>query len=221
MNVYALGDMVELEHLFSVDGAPATPGTLAVTVAQPDETVVALVPTIGQPCRAAFVPVQEGRHVVRWDATAPDDVVEDEFEMQPAYAGSLAPTVDDVQARIPTRNAGRPFDETSTPTRAQVESTIDDLSEQLALEFGDRLSDEQRSRARFALSLGAASFVELGLFPEQNTGENGPGGILWRRYVDELDRLRREVFGDGGSGGGGTGGSGEAFTGTVSLRGRR
>lgn len=119
---------------------------------------------------------------------------------------SWAPTSDEVHAVIPTRARQQPFNETSVPTVAEVRSIIEQICTEVVAEVGPfdpsknlshSADDAQRTvgdMARWAATLGAASTVELGFFPEQQTlGDTTPGQILYQRYQQALARLKASI----------------------------
>jgi hypothetical protein len=119
---------------------------------------------------------------------------------------SWAPTVAQVSALVPTRAGQAVFDADTIPTAAQVASIIGQICDEVVSEVGGFdptvITNPQDpgdpvtlgDLAKWAATLGAATYVELGFYPEQQPGENqGAGGILYTRYQTALTRLRAAV----------------------------
>lgn len=114
------------------------------------------------------------------------------------------PTPEQVHAVIPTRNNGRPFDATSSPTTQQVATSAQFVTARVVGKVGrlpqipapgdpffDQVSD-LHSLATVTTVFGTAALVELGEFPEQNdfgASENRVGAALYSQYRDALDDL--------------------------------
>lgn len=194
-------------------GEPVDPTAAELSVKLPSGLVIDLEPTqlaSGEWGVAEWVPPIGGAYVYRIATTGPGaKVVEGEFIVDDVFTGSITPTPEQVHALIPTRAAGRPFSADTTPTRSQVATIAAQVSEALVVELPE-LTPAQRALARYVVTLGAAASVEDAFYPEQQA--DAPAAArLFRRYTDELQRLRDLVHGTGAAGG-------EPFTGTVSLR---
>jgi hypothetical protein len=98
------------------------------------------------------------------------------------------PSAEQVEAHIPTRG---PFDETSTPTKAQVEQLAANVARGLLLDLGTSvvLSEPQLAVARSYVEHATAARVEWGWFPEQQD-RDGVGAQQERWAQSELARLR-------------------------------
>lgn len=96
--------------------------------------------------------------------------------------------------------AARPsFTSDSRPSTGAVERLINLSVRSLVAEFGEHLGEKYFGKARFIVSLHAASIVEQTYFPEQQSG-SGQGATLYQWYKDELMGLRALLGSEGGSG---------------------
>lgn len=108
-------------------------------------------------------------------------------------AAEWEPTPDQVKGLIPTRATGGPFSTQTKPTLDQVAGYIEGVVSEVEAEVGAIPDDESLQRqANWAAALGAAYYVEQGLFPEQQS-EGGTADRLYDRYQAQLARLRRSI----------------------------
>lgn len=102
------------------------------------------------------------------------------------------PTIEEVKAYIPQRlrvdfnGDGAISDEAIDKIVAHVQQDV--LSQLMAPP-----PEQLHAAAKAVTALGAASYVEQGLFPEQQTAEVAAGNQLERRYLARLRRLTRDV----------------------------
>lgn len=218
---YPLGAPVPLETTVvdPVTGAAVEPATLTLTLELPGGILVDVPLPAADPARpgyreTTYAAPTDGVFAYRFEATDPAFVDEGAFVVEPTFLGTVTPTPEAVHAVIPTRNAGRPFDAASQPSRAQVAELAAQVANTITAEL-PRMTPAQRLIARWAATLGTASYVEATFYPEQQSAGAGMGGILWARYQTELTNLRELVNG------GGVGSSDLPWSGTVSLHGSR
>lgn len=102
------------------------------------------------------------------------------------------PSVEAVHAVIPTRNLGDPFDETSIPSESDVINVINGVMAEISAEVGT-ITDATAQAAQWAATLGAAYYVEAGLFPEQQSDPLAPAGRLFVRYREQVERLKLQL----------------------------
>lgn len=97
-----------------------------------------------------------------------------------------------VKALIPTRVEA--FDDTSTPTRADVVEVVDQITAEILAEVGE-VPDSAllHDYAHRVAALGAAAQVELAFWPEQTQDGTTVGQILYAKYQDGLARLRELI----------------------------
>lgn len=103
------------------------------------------------------------------------------------------PTADEVKGLIPQRLQGRPFDDNTVPTKAEVTALIEDVADDLLARLGADLPEEQEGRARRAVMYEAAARIELQFFPEQNRAETTSSDRWHERAEKVLDRLQEVV----------------------------
>ncbi|MFB7285438.1 hypothetical protein [Actinacidiphila glaucinigra] len=122
---FDLGDTVRLEaECRDAAGSPATASTAVLTVTLPDGTTATpTVPPPGQPgqYRVDYVPVQPGRHAVRWVFTSPADAYTDAFDVReqtPAMIVSLR----DMKTHLRITSAS-----TDDELRGWIESVTEDV----------------------------------------------------------------------------------------------
>lgn len=109
---------------------------------------------------------------------------------------------------IPQRALGQPFDDDSIPSRDDVRSLASQVVTEIVGDVGGfdpawvTNPDEVAAGgvavtladlARWAATLGTASYVETSLFPEQNETASATGTQLYQRYKEAIDRLRVAV----------------------------
>lgn len=97
------------------------------------------------------------------------------------------PTPVQIHALIPVRPE---FSGTSKPTVVEVQAIIDMQRDVIDAESLAVFPDEYAGKVRYIIALGAASQIEESYFPEQNTGPDSPGQLLYARYLQELAGLR-------------------------------
>lgn len=92
------------------------------------------------------------------------------------------------------------FTDSTTPTRAQVESQIKDVVDEVYPKFGqdipDALGSEKdalRRTAKRAVVLGAAALVEISFFPEQVATGRSPYKLHQERYEKAVKDVERGV----------------------------
>lgn len=117
---------------------------------------------------------------------------------------SWAPDVEEVHSVIPQR-ANDGFSSTSKPSSSDVESIIGQVIAEVLGEVGkfdpsDEISlpgDDATTLgdlARWTVTLGAAAYIEISFFPEQQQlGDTTPGQILHQRYISSLARLKAAI----------------------------
>lgn len=103
------------------------------------------------------------------------------------------PTPDAVAAHVSRRLVGVPggtFGADTQPTRDAVESIIGGVVGDVVAELGgDAVPAHLEDAARDVVAIGAASYVEQSLNPEQQYGDGSAGQTLERRYLARLNRL--------------------------------
>lgn len=102
------------------------------------------------------------------------------------------PTELSVQALLAARLNGVPLSTTTTPTYVQVAELIDLVQREIALTLDlQPILLDHIDYAKDTVALGTASYVENGLYPEQNPDlSSGAGEYLRRRYFEHLTRLQ-------------------------------
>lgn len=105
---------------------------------------------------------------------------------------SWTPTPERVAAYLPTRFGGGLPSASTRPTLDQVAQICEQQAEALLAEVGDIPAVLEPLAARVA-TIGAASYIELVLAPEQANGIDSVAGVLWDRYRLELEQLRKAV----------------------------
>jgi hypothetical protein len=110
-------------------------------------------------------------------------------------AAAWAPAAADVKALLPQRGGGDTFTDETIPSLTQVRSIIDQVVTEVLAHVGGVLPpgfDLEPHAARAAM-LGAAYYVELGLFPEQANDGGSAAEQLHDRYTEALARLLKLV----------------------------
>lgn len=100
-----------------------------------------------------------------------------------------APAVEDVHALIPHRNGGEPWNNTSQPTAAQVDSLIDGRVAEVLGALGGTVPVTLKAQAAHVVKLGVAADIELAYRGVATGGEDGAGPSLLNRYETSLERL--------------------------------
>lgn len=206
---YDLGDTVSLAwEVLDAAGAPATAGTITVTIGLPDGTTVSPTPTpastVGR-YELDYVPTMSGVHTVRCVTTAPSAAFADVFDVRPAaefavlslrdakdYLNKISPVSDEeLRLMLPAaverveRHVGRDL------TGATHVSASEILAVKLVLAEYWRT---QRARTGRGVGGGGASGVAI-------ESDSGPGGMaaIKTRLTDLLGPPAAEV-GSGPSG---------------------
>lgn len=104
------------------------------------------------------------------------------------------PTPEQVHALLARRE---PFTASSRPSLAEVESLIDRVVAEVAVEVVGDLPTNLHEFARTTVAYGAASLVEQAFTPEQSLGDEAPAAALYERYTALLARLRSFLAGLG------------------------
>ncbi len=114
----------------------------------------------------------------------------------------VRPSVSEVGSLLANRGKNRQdiqFGFDSKPSYAQVQSIIGQIASELDAELGSvAVTPALASLARWCISLGAASTVELTFFPEQASSGGDTSGIWWSRYQLALSRFRGLLEQSGG-----------------------
>ncbi len=220
-DVYGVGDRPPLiAYTTDATGAPADPTTAVFTVRRPDGTTIT--PTVDHPATGVYVcsPLvdQVGRWAYRLVTTGPIEGSEwREFMVDPSPFDAVTrtgfdtwrPSVADVAAIVSHRTGDRTgmarlsFTSESVPNAAQVDRIIRQVQAEVAAVTGampaeltvanDGAMGPASSPAGHVVALGAASYVELQFWPDQQLGVESVASQLWDRYVASRADLVKAV----------------------------
>lgn len=110
--------------------------------------------------------------------------------MATADVTDWTPDAQDVKPLIPRRLDAGPFTATTKPSTDDVVGLIDGVVAEVLADLGPLPADDNLLRmARWAVTLGAAYYVEQGFFPEQQD-RDGTADRLYERFQQQVARLR-------------------------------
>jgi hypothetical protein len=200
---YDIGDEITVRHeVRDPDtGGLTDAATVVATLTAPDATTSSPAVTTDATglYEATFTVDQAGTWQLKWADTDPTGVSWDVFDVavDPATTSAWKPTAEEVHAVTPTRNGGDAWDVDSTPTLAEVESTITDAQAEVVGRLADIggtravTGNDIVSVAKRAVTLLAAAYVELGGWPEQQTvSDQSIAPQLFARYEAVVEQLR-------------------------------
>lgn len=113
--------------------------------------------------------------------------------MATADVADWTPDAQDVKPLVPRRLDSGPFTTATKPSSDDVAGLIDGVVAEILADLGPIPDDDNLLRvARWAVTLGAAYYVEQNFFPEQQD-RDGTAERLHQRYLEQLARLRASL----------------------------